>query len=523
MTTTSLRRIAAYAGLALDAWRLRRSDEEQVQRQARRHLIERMGKLRGLPQKLGQMLSFTADEDSLGAAADYSLLQQQAEPLQFDAIEPLLEAAWGRPVDDVLADMDHHAAAASLGQVHRATLHDGRQVAVKVQYPGIRDAVTTDIKLLGWLSAPLGNLRHGFDLNKYRQAILEDLQRELDYRQEARWQHAFAVWADEPIGRSTSVQPFLIVPRPVDVLCTDTVLVSQWRDGDTWETVREQWSESQRRELATNLLRFFFVGLFQRAMLHADWHPGNVRFRRDAGSVQLVLYDYGCVYQPTDIERLALLRLIRATAQRNESPYPLFLKLGFQEQFLEPLAAKLPALCQVLFEPFCAQYPYDVAQWRLSERVADVLGEDRWNFRIAGPPALVFLLRSLHGLSTYLHGLRTPVFWSRAIEPCLAALHEEMNGLELDQPQGRANDLSSLARYLKIRVRENGSTKVELTGYSMGIDDLEELLGEELAAKIRDRGIDLSAIVSDVRRRGYSPGRVFELEEGTKHVAVWLE
>jgi len=239
--------------------------------------------------------------------------------------------------------------------------------------------------------------------------------------------------------------------------------------------------------------------------------------------VRLVLYDYGCVYRPTDDERLALLRLIRATQRRDESPYPLFLKLGFKQQYLEPLAAKLPALCQVLFEPFCAPYSYDVAQWRLGERVADVLGDQRWNFRIAGPPALVFLLRSLHGLSTYLHGLQTPVFWNRAIDPCLTALSHEMDGLQVERPRAASNDFSSLARHLKIRVRDNGKTKVELTGYAAGIDDLEGLLGDDLSANIRARGIDLASLVTDVRRRGYAPGPVFELEEGAKRVDVWLE
>ena len=130
---------------------------------------------------------------------------------------------------------------------------------------------------------------------------------------------------------------------------------------------------------------------------------------------RLLLYDFGCVYQPSDDERLALLRLIRATISGSESPYPLFLKLGFNAEYLEPLADKLPALCRVLFDPLVAEYAYDMADWRLDERVADILGDDRWNFRIAGPPALVFLLRTFHGLTHYLSGLGTPVRWRQAI------------------------------------------------------------------------------------------------------------
>jgi len=80
-----------------------------------------------------------------------------------------------------------------------------------------------------------------------------------------------------------------------------------------------------------------------------------------------------------------LARLIQATIARTEPPWPLFLKLGFNHEYLEPMADKLPALCRTLFEPFCVEYPYDLADWQLGSRMSDLLGDDRWNFRIAGP------------------------------------------------------------------------------------------------------------------------------------------
>ena len=127
--------------------------------------------------------------------------------------------------------------------------------------------------------------------------------------------------------------------------------------------------------------------------------------RCSGGQVQLLLYDFSCTYQPTDDERRTLARLIQATVYRNESPWPLFLKLGSDQEYLELLADKLPALCRVLFEPFCAEYPSDPADWRLGERVSDILGPGRLNFRIAGPAGLVFLLRAFYGLTYYLQGL----------------------------------------------------------------------------------------------------------------------
>jgi predicted unusual protein kinase regulating ubiquinone biosynthesis (AarF/ABC1/UbiB family) len=292
----------------------------------------------------------------------------------------------------VLGDIDPVGRAASLGQVHRARLRDGTSVAVKVQYPGIREAVRSDLNLLGWLSAPVGNLRRGFDMRAYRRVLRQCLDEELDYRHEADNQAAFF--------RFAGAEPGLAVPELFPEFVTETVLVSSWEDGDDWDTVRAKWTVDEKRRLAEELLAVFLRGIFDRGMMHADWHPGNVRFRRGGRSPQVLLYDFGCVLRMPRQQSDALLRLIRATMREDESPWPPMIALGFDREFLEPIAAKLPALCRVLFEPFLVEYRYDLADWRLAERVGDILGDDRWNFRIAGPADLILLLRAWHG-ATY--------------------------------------------------------------------------------------------------------------------------
>jgi hypothetical protein len=236
-----------------------------------------------------------------------------------------------------------------------------------------------------------------------------------------------------------------------------------------------------------------------------------------------LLYDFGCMYRPTDDERLTLARLIQATVDRSESPWPLLLKLGFNREYLEPLADKLPALCRVLFEPFCSEHPYDLEDWNLGQRVSDILGADRWNFRIAGPAGMIFLMRAFHGLAYYLEGLATPVLWQRAFAPCAEALAAPTAALALPAAAQPECDFSSLARHLKIRVRENGLTKVELTMYASSVDHLDDLLDDDVKQRIERQGIDLSELVANVRRGGYVPTEIFALTEGSKHVEVWLE
>jgi predicted unusual protein kinase regulating ubiquinone biosynthesis (AarF/ABC1/UbiB family) len=495
--------------------RLRRADEEQLRRHAQRHVAERLGRLRGLPQKLGQMLSFSEAADDSGGGA-FERLQESAEPLPLDALTGEMESAWNQPLCDVLQEIDPRGYSASLGQVHRATMHDGVEVAIKVQFPGIRENVRTDLKMLGWLSKPLGNLRRGFDLNAYREVILRDMDEELDYQREAQSQRQFADWARQ--------RDDIVVPEVITSLSSDRVLVTRWEEGDTWREVCDHWTPKQKKTLARSLLGVVLEGLFARGMMHADLHPGNLRFRRaQDGSVQIVLYDFGSVFRPTDSQRLGLLRLIRATIERNESPWPLLLKLEFNREYLEPLHAKLPALCRLLFEPFCCEAPYDMDDWRLGERIQDVLGDDRWNFRIAGPAELVFLMRIFHALNFYLKGLDTRINWQHAIRPHLDREIATMTALPVCATDPSDHGFATLAKWFKIRVTENGRTKVELTGNASGIERLEEQLDPSLLVKIKERGIDLKEVVADVRRNGYQPCEVFELDEGAKQIRVWLE
>ncbi len=513
MQLQTVQRATQYLGLAKDAAQLKMSNRDQVRQQARSHIVRQMGRMHGLPQKLGQMIGFSERSDGT-AASEFDTLQDSTEPLPLTKVLPILDLEWGRPHSEVLYEISPDANAASLGQVHRAKLRDGREVAVKVQYPDIHDAVMLDLKMLGWLSLPVGNLRRGFDLAGYRNVFLNDLENELDYRQEAQAQSRCAAWTS---------QSSVLVPEVVSELSTGRVLVSAWEEGERWADVHKKWNDRDRRQLAKAMLQFFHRALFDHSEIHADWHPGNFRFRKNAAGPQIVVYDFGCVFRPGEETRLALLRLIRATLRQDESPYPIFLKLGFDHDFLAPLAAKLPALCRVLLEPYWAEYPYDANDWRLSERVSDVLGDDRWNLRIAGPPDLIFLLRAFFGLKYYLSGLNTQVSWSQMISDILSTYQRQVDELELAKENVGCADFSTLADYLRIRVDEGGIPKVQLSQRASAIDNLDELIDDDLKHKIEQKTGPLRKVISNVRERGYSPGLVFEHVDGKKEIRVWLE
>lgn len=508
---TRVKRGIDCASIGLDQWRAKRAPDERTRLEARRHLEERLGRLRGLPQKLGQILSMSADQTK---AESFVGLTDGAPAMPLEEVLGLLAERWGTDPACVIDQIDPDGLAASLGQVHRAVLHDGREVAIKVQYPLVRDAVEDDLRLLGWLSKPVGDLGRGFDLDSYRRVIAEGLEEELDYTREAQRGGAFA----EAMGA------LAVVPAVVEEYSTADVLVTTWEEGDRLERVEVEWSTQDKAAAGRALLRLFFAQVFEHGLLHADPHSGNYRFRRSAsGEVEVVLYDYGCVRELEARERLSLLRLIlESSRDSGGDPYPLFLNMGFDAGLLEPLRSKLPALCQVLFAPFATPGTFDLSSWELAERVDDILGEDRWNFRISGAAQSIFLMRAFHGLVWYLGRLASPVSFSAALRPHVEALGASAARVELAVPEDPRTSFAGLARHLCLQVHEGAEEKARITLPASAVERLETLLDDELAQRIAERGIELQELVSEARRRCYAPQELFELSDGSKRVRVWL-
>ncbi len=509
----SLSRGVQYLGAGLAAWRSNRSSGELNREKAQRHLAQRLGRLRGLPQKLGQWMSMGDLEDESNPLAE---LRGAAEPIPWERLAPILEDAWKAPPSEICRWIDPKGLAASLGQVHRATRRDGLEVAIKIQYPGIADSIEGDLRALGWLSKPVGNLRAGFDLEQYRAVIREGLEEELDYEREAENQQLFQMY---------SVGLGYVVPNVLPDLSGAGVLTTAWQDGESLESVAREWSEADRSRLGMQLVEQFLEMGLVRGLLHGDPHPGNYRFRREENGAKVVLYDFGCLCRLSERERDLLLCLIRESVDPDSTvdPFGLLVALGFEADLLDPLRHKLPALCRILFEPFGPGGKYDFARWKVSERLEAALGSDRMNFRIAGPAKLVPFLRAFTGLAHALKTLAVPVFWAGPLARTLAKRPASLQSLELPAEVRTGATFSGIAKHLRIRVQEDGAEKVSLAMPASAVDRLHELLDPELEAKIRQRGIDVNGLVQRVRENLYAPQEVFTLQDGNKRVTVSLE
>jgi predicted unusual protein kinase regulating ubiquinone biosynthesis (AarF/ABC1/UbiB family) len=257
---------------------------------------ELLGRSKGALMKAGQMLSFVSAGPAVPTEflsiyqTALARLRDEAPPMAPELARSVLERELRQPTETAFAELDWKPlAAASIGQVHAARLHDGRPVAVKIQYPGVADAIQADLKNNELMTTFLGLMfglsprKMSFDIRGAGREITARITEELDYRREAASQAEFA-----SIYRG---HPFIHVPEVIAELSTDRVLTQELVQGKPWsdaltagQELRNQWAEA--------IHRFVYASNHRFGLLNADPHPGNYIFHDD-GSVSFL--DFGCV------------------------------------------------------------------------------------------------------------------------------------------------------------------------------------------------------------------------------------
>ncbi|MFF3647551.1 ABC1 kinase family protein [Streptomyces sp. NPDC002181] len=263
----------------------------ELQQRTAEQLFRTLGELKGGAMKFGQALSVFESALPEEVAGPYraalTKLQEAAPPLPAQTVHQVLAERLGADWRDLFEEFeDKPAAAASIGQVHRAVWHDGRQVAVKVQYPGAGEALLSDLKQLGRFAGLLGPLIPGMDVKPLIKELRDRVSEELDYELEAEAQrtHADAFDGDEDV----------VVPDVVHQ--GDQVLVTEWMEGTPLSEVIADGTQEERDRAGQLLARFLFSGPARTGLLHADPHPGNFRLLAGAdGRMRLGVLDFGTV------------------------------------------------------------------------------------------------------------------------------------------------------------------------------------------------------------------------------------
>jgi predicted unusual protein kinase regulating ubiquinone biosynthesis (AarF/ABC1/UbiB family) len=274
-----------------------------------------LGSLRGLAAKVGQMASYV---DGLIPEAHESVFEEALRTLRSaaphsppEAIRAIVEAELGAPIETLFSDWeDEPFASASIGQVHRATLRGNRRVAVKVQHPGIEQALENDLSNGALVAKLVGAFApNALDAERLYKEVARHFRDELDYRKEAAWQERFRALH--------AVDTDAIVPAVVASRSSRRVLCSDLMEGEDLEAAARR-PEAERRKAAEVLWRFVYKSILTGGLFNADPHPGNYLFRKDG---RVVFLDFGCVQMLSPEVQWHSREAHRAASLRNEMAF----------------------------------------------------------------------------------------------------------------------------------------------------------------------------------------------------------
>jgi len=279
----------------------------EFQRRTADQLFAVLGELKGGAMKFGQMLSLMESAMPEEFAAPYratlTKLQDSAPPMPASTVHTILSRELGKRWRDRFSEFDDlPAAAASIGQVHRGVLMDGREVAVKLQYPGAADALRADLRQLGRFARTFGTFIPGLDIKPLVAELQERIGEELDYDRESQAQQQYA--------DAFKDHPEFVVPRVIKH--SPTVIVSEWIEGRPLSSFITDGTKQERDEIGLKYVRFMFSGPKYAGLLHSDPHPGNFRVMADG---RLGVVDFGLCARLPDGLPPAIGRLLRISLQ----------------------------------------------------------------------------------------------------------------------------------------------------------------------------------------------------------------
>ena len=308
-----------------------RSDEAADAALARRQLatakqiVSVLGTMKGAAMKMGQVMSFldiglVPEEFRDEFQHELAKLRDAAPTVSFKQMRRVIEDELGEPIRKVFASFEEEPiAAASIGQVYRATLReDGREVAVKVQYPGVAAAVRADLQNLDMIMRLLKRMTPQLDVKALATEVRERIVEELDYELEAQNQRA--------LGRIFRGHPFIVVPEVMSDISRERVLVSELMDGVGFEELKAA-PQAERDRMGEIVFRFFLGCLYRHRQFSGDPHPGNFLALRDG---RMAFLDFG-LFKRMDAAAVDMeLAAQRAVAERDaQKLHALLAKSGF--------------------------------------------------------------------------------------------------------------------------------------------------------------------------------------------------
>lgn len=379
-------------------------------------VLQVMGNMKGAVMKIAQMASFAFDGLPKPMQEQLKQLQSAAPPMTYDLAAEVVERELGVPVDRAFSEFDPvPIAAASIGQVHRAVTLEGAEVAVKVQYPGVDEAIKADLANADMLFTTMAAMFGGFDPRALLEEVVARLTEEFDYQREAGNQKWFA---DRYRGH-----PLVKVPDIVDDLSKTRIITSELIRGRRFYDVVKD-SQDERNRYGEIIFRFAFGSIFVDGIFSGDPHPGNYIFMDDG---RICFLDFGLVKRfEDDLEREQLGAVAKSMMAQNRSELmDAIREVGILPEGIDVDEERIWQFFKVIFGPIIFDEPFGYTRKGVSEAVMQVAAPDSdytdVQIALQFPASLAIFQRYMLGTSAILGHLEAEANWHRIMKELFAS------------------------------------------------------------------------------------------------------
>jgi len=357
-------------------------------------MLKTMSEMRGAAMKIGQMLSYMDDILPEEARKLLSVLQRDAPPMSWEQLEEQFEEEFSESPDEIFMEFDRTPiAAASIGQVHRAKLHDGTPVAVKIQYPGIEEAMSADLKNAKFYGIFQQLMFVRTDTKAIMAEIEERMMDECNYEQEADYQDAFR--------KRFAGHPWIVVPEVHRMYSTRRILTTTFYEGKGfYEWLSAGPSQEDRQRTIEVFYRFYLGSFYLDGLFNCDPHPGNYLFLDDG---RIVFLDYGCTRPfPDERRRMWMAYCRHVYLGHQEKVHELAPKMGFFKEGVQYDRDAFFELMEYFYRPYIDDEPFDFALQKPQNTFRKQFVENPNLFKLNMPTEAVFLNRISFGLVSLL-------------------------------------------------------------------------------------------------------------------------
>ena len=358
-----------------------------------KRVTNELAKLRGAAMKVGQLISMDAGDLIPPALSDMmSRLRNEAECMPMSQLVKVLDGAWGRDWSKQFERFSFTpVAAASIGQVHHAITRDGKALAIKVQYPGVRESIDSDVDNVAALLRMTGLLPASIEIRGILDEAKKQLHAEADYQREQEWMHRYAAH----IGTT----PGFLVPVPLVEYTTPHVLAMSWVEGNPIESLMSE-PQALRNHVAKSLFELALREIFEFRVLQSDPNFANYKF--DPVEQKIVLLDFGATRElPSAMVEGYRMLMQSGMEKHREDMYVAATRIGyFSHEMNQQQINAVMDLFEMACEPLRHEGPYDFAASNLPRRMHDIgmtlaVDRDYWH---TPPIDALFLHRKLAGM-----------------------------------------------------------------------------------------------------------------------------